>query len=145
MGCSSRSSRWPSVDIKKSPNPASPPKKGIFEAKSLPKSVSGGFNGRLGRWAHLDPLLIRAYCLAWRILCLCCASQMIVIKRSASGCGSGNARRVAHLEAASRGGTRCGIMGAWRRVSAKYLLAYLDEMTWRFNNARIRSCFGTRC
>jgi transposase-like protein len=27
-----------------------------------------------------------------------------------------------------------GIMGTWHRVSAKHLSAYLDEMTWRFNN-----------
>jgi hypothetical protein len=29
-----------------------------------------------------------------------------------------------------------GIMGTWHRVSAKHLLAYLDEMTWRFNNRK---------
>jgi transposase-like protein len=27
-----------------------------------------------------------------------------------------------------------GIMGTWHRLSAKHLAAYLDEMTWRFNN-----------
>ncbi|MGA2989085.1 MAG: IS1595 family transposase [Candidatus Korobacteraceae bacterium] len=27
-----------------------------------------------------------------------------------------------------------GIIGTWHRVSAKHLPAYLDEMTWRFNN-----------
>jgi transposase-like protein len=27
-----------------------------------------------------------------------------------------------------------GIVGTWHRVSAKYLPAYLQEMTWRFNN-----------
>ena len=29
-----------------------------------------------------------------------------------------------------------GIMGTWHRVSAKHLVAYLDEMTWRFNNRK---------
>lgn len=29
-----------------------------------------------------------------------------------------------------------GIMGTWHRVSAKHLGAYLDEMTWRFNNRK---------
>jgi transposase-like protein len=29
-----------------------------------------------------------------------------------------------------------GIMGTWHRVSAKHLAAYLDEMTWRFNNRK---------
>ena len=47
-----------SVVFKTRLHPASPPEKGIFEPKSLPKSVSGGFDGHLGRWAHLDPLLI---------------------------------------------------------------------------------------
>ena len=27
-------------------------------------------------------------------------------------------------------------MGTWHRVSAKHLPAYLDEMTWRFNNRK---------
>jgi transposase-like protein len=27
-----------------------------------------------------------------------------------------------------------GILGSWHRVSAKHLPAYLDEMTFRFNN-----------
>jgi hypothetical protein len=27
-------------------------------------------------------------------------------------------------------------MGTWHRVSAKHLAAYLDEMTWRFNNRK---------
>jgi transposase-like protein len=27
-----------------------------------------------------------------------------------------------------------GIVGTWHRISAKHLAAYLDEMTWRFNN-----------
>ena len=29
-----------------------------------------------------------------------------------------------------------GIVGAWHRVSAKHLAAYLDEMTWRFKNRK---------
>lgn len=29
-----------------------------------------------------------------------------------------------------------GMMGTWHRVSAKHLMAYLDEMTWRFNNRK---------
>jgi len=29
-----------------------------------------------------------------------------------------------------------GIMGTWHKISAKHLAAYLDEMTWRFNNRR---------
>ena len=29
-----------------------------------------------------------------------------------------------------------GIVGAWHRVSAKHLAAYLQEMTWRFNNRK---------
>src|SRR5439155_447607 len=29
-----------------------------------------------------------------------------------------------------------GIMGTWHRISAKHLQAYLDEMTWRFNNRK---------
>jgi len=29
-----------------------------------------------------------------------------------------------------------GIMGTWHRVSAKHQAAYLDEMTWRFNNRK---------
>lgn len=29
-----------------------------------------------------------------------------------------------------------GIIGTWHRVSAKHLSAYLDEMTWRFNNRK---------
>jgi transposase-like protein len=29
-----------------------------------------------------------------------------------------------------------GIMGTWHRISAKHLPAYLDEMTWRFNNRK---------
>jgi transposase-like protein len=29
-----------------------------------------------------------------------------------------------------------GIMGTWHRLSAKHLAAYLDEMTWRFNNRK---------
>jgi transposase-like protein len=29
-----------------------------------------------------------------------------------------------------------GIMGTWHRLSAKHLEAYLDEMTWRFNNRK---------
>jgi transposase-like protein len=29
-----------------------------------------------------------------------------------------------------------GIMGTWHKVSAKHLSAYLDEMTWRFNNRK---------
>ena len=27
-----------------------------------------------------------------------------------------------------------GIIGSWHKVSAKHLQAYLDEMTWRFDN-----------
>jgi len=117
-------------------NPASPPEKGIFEAKSLPKRVSGGFAGRLGRRTHLDPLLIRAYCRARRILCLCCASQMMVMKKVGVKCGNRNARGVAHLESRDTCGTRCWIRGTWHRVSAKHLPSYLDEMTWRFNNRK---------
>jgi transposase-like protein len=29
-----------------------------------------------------------------------------------------------------------GIMGTWHKISAKHLAAYLDEMTWRFNNRK---------
>ena len=29
-----------------------------------------------------------------------------------------------------------GIVGSWHRVSAKHLQAYLDEMTWRFDNRK---------
>jgi transposase-like protein len=29
-----------------------------------------------------------------------------------------------------------GIMGTWHKISAKHLSAYLDEMTWRFNNRK---------
>src|SRR3989442_922316 len=29
-----------------------------------------------------------------------------------------------------------GIMGTWHRISAKHLQAYLDEMTWRFDNRK---------
>ncbi|HKR83179.1 MAG TPA: IS1595 family transposase [Terriglobales bacterium] len=29
-----------------------------------------------------------------------------------------------------------GIVGTWHRISAKHLAAYLDEMTWRFNNRK---------
>lgn len=29
-----------------------------------------------------------------------------------------------------------GILGTWHKVSAKHLAAYLDEMTWRFNNRK---------
>ena len=29
-----------------------------------------------------------------------------------------------------------GIVGTWHKVSAKHLTAYLDEMTWRFNNRK---------
>jgi ISXO2-like transposase domain len=31
---------------------------------------------------------------------------------------------------------RRGIVGTWHRISAKHLQAYLDEMTWRFNNRK---------
>jgi len=27
-------------------------------------------------------------------------------------------------------------MGTWHRISAKHLQAYLDEMTWRFDNRK---------
>jgi transposase-like protein len=29
-----------------------------------------------------------------------------------------------------------GIIGTWHKISAKHLSAYLDEMTWRFNNRK---------
>lgn len=29
-----------------------------------------------------------------------------------------------------------GVVGTWHKVSAKHLSAYLDEMTWRFNNRK---------
>src|SRR5581483_9244875 len=29
-----------------------------------------------------------------------------------------------------------GIVGSWHKVSVKHLPAYLDEMTWRFNNRK---------
>ena len=29
-----------------------------------------------------------------------------------------------------------GIVGTWHRVSAKHLQAYLNEMTWRFDNRK---------
>ena len=29
-----------------------------------------------------------------------------------------------------------GILGTWHKISAKHLAAYLDEMTWRFNNRK---------
>ena len=29
-----------------------------------------------------------------------------------------------------------GIVGTWHRISAKHLQAYLDEMTWRFDNRK---------
>jgi transposase-like protein len=29
-----------------------------------------------------------------------------------------------------------GIVGTWHKISAKHLTAYLDEMTWRFNNRK---------
>jgi transposase-like protein len=29
---------------------------------------------------------------------------------------------------------KCGIIGSWHKISAKHLQAYLDEMTWRFDN-----------
>jgi hypothetical protein len=29
-----------------------------------------------------------------------------------------------------------GIVGTWHRVSTKHLAAYLQEMTWRFNNRK---------
>ncbi len=61
---------------------------------------------------------------------------MIVMKGQASGCGNRNARGVAHLESREPRGTRYRIIGAWHRVSAKHLPAYLDEMTWRFNNRK---------
>ena len=34
-----------------------------------------------------------------------------------------------------------GIMGTWHRISAKHLPAYLDEMTWRFNNRKNQFLF----
>ncbi len=34
-----------------------------------------------------------------------------------------------------------GIMGTWHKISAKHLPAYLDEMTWRFNNRKNRYLF----
>ena len=39
-------------------------------------------------------------------------------------------------KAARRGPLGAGLWGGWRRVSAKHLPAYLDEMTWRFNNRK---------
>jgi len=30
--------------------------------------------------------------------------------------------------------SEAGIVGSWHKVSAKHLQAYLDEMTWRFDN-----------
>jgi len=47
-----------------------------------------------------------------------------------------NARGAAQVESREPWGTRYRIMGAWRRVLAKHLPAYLDEMTWRFNNRK---------
>jgi hypothetical protein len=35
----------------------------------------------------------------------------------------------------AKGGAPWGC-GTWHRVSAKHLQAYLDEMTWRFNNRK---------
>ncbi len=57
-------------------------------------------------------------------------------KGQTSGCGNRNARGVAHLESRELWGTRYRIMGAWHRVSAKHLPAYLDEMTWRFDHRK---------
>jgi len=34
-----------------------------------------------------------------------------------------------------------GIMGTWHKISAKHLPAYLNEMTWRFNNRKNRFLF----
>ena len=34
-----------------------------------------------------------------------------------------------------------GIMGTWHKISAKHLLAYLDEMTFRFNRRKSHTLF----
>jgi ISXO2 transposase-like protein len=34
-----------------------------------------------------------------------------------------------------------GIMGTWHKISAKHLLAYLDEMTFRFNRRKNANLF----
>jgi transposase-like protein len=34
-----------------------------------------------------------------------------------------------------------GIMGSWHKISAKHLLAYLDEMTFRFNRRKSQTLF----
>ncbi len=41
----------------------------------------------------------------------------------------------AHVSKAARRGAP-GIIGTWHRVSAKHLQAYLNEMTWRFDNRK---------
>jgi ISXO2-like transposase domain len=40
---------------------------------------------------------------------------------------------------------KCGIVGSWHRISAKHLSAYLDEMTWCFNNRKNPIFSATRC
>jgi hypothetical protein len=34
-----------------------------------------------------------------------------------------------------------GVVGAWHKVSVKHLPAYLQEMTWRFNNCKNQYLF----
>jgi hypothetical protein len=34
-----------------------------------------------------------------------------------------------------------GVVGAWHKVSVKHLPAYLQEMTWRFNNRKNQFLF----
>jgi thermostable 8-oxoguanine DNA glycosylase len=37
--------------------------------------------------------------------------------------------------------SKCGVVGAWHKVSVKHLPAYLQEMTWRFNNRKNQFLF----
>jgi len=113
------------------------PLRGIFEAKSVPKWVWDGVDGRLVRRTHLDPLLIRAYCRARRGGFLRRASQMIVTKKVRRQLAEVGALAASHIsKAASRGALGTGLWGAWRRVSANHLPVYLDEMTWQFNDRK---------
>src|ERR1700687_2826 len=41
-------------------------------------------------------------------------------------------------------GTRYRITGTWHQVSAKHLPAYLDEMTWQFNDRKNPFLFRDR-
>lgn len=36
------------------------------------------------------------------------------------------------------------IIGSYHHVSMKHLPAYLDELEWRYNNRKTRSCSGIR-